>query len=87
MRDDPFWWDIRDDGRIVEDNANLTENTVAQVYGDDPEHLKDRLHLFFAAPDMLEALEAMVNPGHPGPPNIEQVVAARAAIAKAKGES
>ena len=43
--------------------------------------------LIAAAPDMLEALEAMVNPGHPGPPNLEQVVAARAAIAKARGQS
>jgi hypothetical protein len=67
------------------------QNLVASFY-DDPETVA-MFQLFAAAPDMLEALEALLplaenfyyDVNH-GDEYVEQFVKARAAIAKAKGE-
>ena len=90
----PGPWVIDDDGEVtlitVPGGDSGVDNDVAEVYGgngNDPQEQQANARLIAAAPDLLEALQAMNVPDYPladVPANRKWILAQRA-IAKAEG--
>ncbi len=79
--------ELRDTDEIICDMLN--NGYVAITQGQKLANWRDDAALIAAAPDLLEALDALLiaycDPGNQGSDHDEKVEAARAAIAKARG--
>lgn len=84
----PGPWDVYDNGDGIRiDGAEITLAFIDGDYRDQDYSIQmANARLIASAPDLLEALDALVNSADNPAQFFDAVIGARAAIAKAKGE-